>query len=340
MKTSPTSLKIRQVVRGLKVGTLIPRPEFQRRIVWTTDDKIRFVDTLLNAYPFPEIYVANGVVNVETGEGTQLIVDGQQRVTTIVQYFDGTLSLPQTIRPYALLDKEEKDEFLNYDVAVRDLGSISSEDIIEVFKRINATKYSLNDIEINNAIYTGELMRLAEGLTSHSFFEEHRVFTPTDLKRMGDTRFILQIIITMLSGYFNRDDSFEEFLGAYNDSFTTRDEIVSRLNRVFNFIDECGFPAKGRIWKKSDFFTAVIEIDRAFSDQVDIQPTRVLETLQSFYQTLDVEGMESGNPANSTYYKAAVQASNDKGNRIRRGEIIHDLLRGINPTISLTQLRE
>ncbi len=331
MKTSPTSLKIRQVVRGLKDGTLVPRPEFQRRIVWTTDDKVRFIDTLLNSYPFPEIYVANGVVNTETGEGTQLIVDGQQRVTTIVQYFDGSLLLPQTVRPYALLTKEEKDEFLNYDVAVRDLGSISPEDIIEVFKRINATKYSLNEIEINNAIYTGELMRLAEGLTSHPFFDEHRVFTPTDLKRMGDTRFILQVIITMLSGYFNRDDSFEEFLGAYNDSFEARDEIVARLTRVFNFVEECGFPAKGRIWKKSDFFTAVIELDRAFSDNVALQPTEVIETLQTFYQSVEAEGMESGDPAVATYYKAAVQASNDKGNRIRRGEIINDLLRGVPP---------
>jgi hypothetical protein len=331
LKTSPTSLKIRQVVRGLKDGTLVPRPEFQRRIVWTTDDKVRFIDTLLNSYPFPEIYVANGVVNTETGEGTQLIVDGQQRVTTIVQYFDGSLLLPQTVRPYALLTKEEKDEFLNYDVAVRDLGSISPEDIIEVFKRINATKYSLNEIEINNAIYTGELMRLAEGLTSHPFFDEHRVFTPTDLKRMGDTRFILQVIITMLSGYFNRDDSFEEFLGAYNDSFEARDEIVARLTRVFNFVEECGFPAKGRIWKKSDFFTAVIELDRAFSDNVALQPTEVIETLQTFYQSVEAEGMESGDPAVATYYKAAVQASNDKGNRIRRGEIINDLLRGVPP---------
>ena len=256
MKTSPSSLKIRQVIRGLKDGTLIPRPEFQRRIVWTTDDKVRFVDTLLNVYPFPEIYLANGVVNVETGEGTQLIVDGQQRVTTIAQYFDGALVLPPSIRPYSALSKEEKDEFLNYDVAVRDLGSISPEDIIEVFKRINATKYSLNDIEINNAIYTGELMRLAEGLTTHEFFETHRIFTPTDLKRMGDTRFVLQLIITMLSGYFNRDDSFDEFLATYNDSFEKRDEIVSRMLKTFSLIDECGFPGKGRIWKKSDFFTS------------------------------------------------------------------------------------
>ncbi len=335
MKTSPSSLKVRQLIRGMKDGTLVPRPEFQRRIVWTTEDKVKFVDTLLRGYPFPEIYLANGVVNVETGEGTQLIVDGQQRATTIAQYFDGTLSLPPAVRPYALLQTQEKDEFLNYDVAVRDLGNISPEEIIEVFRRINATKYSLNDIEINNAIYTGELMRLAEGLTSHQFFEDHRIFTPTDLKRMGDTKFLLQIIITMLSGYFNRDDSFDEFLSAYNDFFDKRDEIVKRITNTFAFIDECGFPLKGRLWKKSDFFTAFIELDRGFQEGVDLQPTAVLERLQNFYGMVDAEGADSGDPAVATYYKAALQASNDKGNRIRRGEIICNILRNVNPIIRL-----
>ena len=315
--------------------TLVPRPEFQRRIVWTTEDKVKFIDTLLKGYPFPEIYLANGVVNVETGDGTQLIVDGQQRATTIAQYFDGSLLLPTSMRPYSALETNEKDEFLNYDVAVRDLGTVSPEEIIEVFRRINATKYSLNDIEINNAIYTGELMRLAEGLTSHQFFEDHRIFTPTDLKRMGDTKFVLQIIITLLSGYFNRDDSFDEFLSAYNDYFERRDEIVKRITKTFAFIDECGFPAKGRFWKKSDFFTAFVEIDRGLLVGIDLQPGKVLEALQGFYAKVETEGAESDNPAVATYYKAALQASNDKGNRVRRGEIISDILRGINPIVAL-----
>lgn len=319
----------------MRDGTLVPRPEFQRRIVWTTEDKVKFVDTLLKGYPFPEIYLANGVVNVETGEGTQLIVDGQQRATTIAQYFDGSLLLPTSMRPYSALETNEKDEFLNYDVAVRDLGTVSPEEIIEVFRRINATKYSLNDIEINNAIYTGELMRLAEGLTSHQFFEDHRIFTPTDLKRMGDTKFVLQIIITLLSGYFNRDDSFDEFLSAYNDYFERRDEIVKRITKTFLFIDECGFPSKGRFWKKSDFFTAFVEIDRCLLDGVDLQPSKVLEALQGFYAQVEAEGAESGNPAVATYYKSALQASNDKGNRVRRGEIISDILRGIDPITAL-----
>ncbi|MBO3464464.1 DUF262 domain-containing protein, partial [Aetokthonos hydrillicola] len=207
MRTAPTSLKIRQLITQTRNGTLIPRPEFQRRLVWTTEDKIRFMDTVLKGLPFPEIYVANGPVNTDTGEGQQLLVDGQQRVTTIFDYFTGDPKTYGTALPaYADLDEARKREFLDYDVTVRDLGSITPQEIIEVFRRINSTKYALNEIEINNAIYTGALMSIATGFSEHDFFDKHRVFRPTDIKRMGDVRFMLQIIITMIAGYFDRDD--------------------------------------------------------------------------------------------------------------------------------------
>jgi len=241
MKTSPSSLKIRQIITLTKEGKLVPRPEFQRRLVWTSADKIRFIDTVLRSYPFPEIYLANGAVNVDTGEGTQLLVDGQQRVTTIVSYFHSDPSTSgATIPPYAALERQQKEEFLNYDVAVRDLGSVTVEQIIEVFRRINSTKYDLNEVEINNAVYAGELMRLASAFAENDFFDTHKVFRTTDIRRMGDVRFVLQVVITYLAGYFNRDDLFEQFLADYNDQFPQRDEVGKRLSAAIAFMEECG----------------------------------------------------------------------------------------------------
>ena len=37
-----------------------------------------FLDTVTKGLPFPEIYIADGDVDLETGEGTQLLVDGLQ----------------------------------------------------------------------------------------------------------------------------------------------------------------------------------------------------------------------------------------------------------------------
>lgn len=332
MKTSPSSLKIRQLIKQVERKDLILRPEFQRRLVWTSEDKIRFIDTLLKGYPFPEIYVANGETDLDTGEGTQLLIDGQQRMTTIVEYFKGDPSTADiSIKPYSELSPEEKDGFLNYDVAIRDLGPVSTAEIIEVFKRINSTKYSLNDIEINNAVYAGELMRFVAGFAEHSFFDDHRIFKSSDIKRMGDVKFLLQTVITMISGYFNRDDNFEEYLQQYNDSFPLRSEIASRLLKVFDFMDECGFHSKSRVWKKADLFTAIVEIDSLLSQSIAINPSDVVEKLQHFYSRVDDEGFDSGDKAVAVYAKSAIQASNDRINRIRRGLILSCIMTDDDP---------
>jgi hypothetical protein len=301
-------------------------------LVWTSDDKIRFIDTILRAYPFPEIYLANGAVDVDTGEGTQLLVDGQQRLTTIVSYFNGDpTTYGATIPPYVALEREQKEAFLNYDVAVRDLGSVRPDEIIEVFRRINSTKYALNEVEVNNAVYTGELMRLASAFAEHEFFDSHKVFRASDIKRMGDVRFNLQVIITMIGGYFNRDDLFEQFLSDYNDHFPQRDEIAHRLTSVFEYIEECGFSNRSRIWKKSDLFAVLVQIDIALCGNTAPSPSDSLKRLETFYEQVDREGMESSSPSISIYAKASLQASNDRRNRIRRGAIIEAVISGRDP---------
>ena len=144
MKTAATNKKVRELIQLVKENKLIPRPEFQRRLVWSREDKDLFLDSVIRGYPFPEIYFADGDVDLETGEGTQLLVDGLQRVSTLIQYFDGDADLRLlTVPPYRQLDEAGKRSFLQYDVAVRDLGALTREEVIEVFKRLNATKYSL-----------------------------------------------------------------------------------------------------------------------------------------------------------------------------------------------------
>ena len=336
MRTSPTSLKVRHLITLTRDEKLVPRPEFQRRLVWTTEDKIRFMDTILKGMPFPEIYVANGPVDVNTGEGQQLLVDGQQRVTTIFDYFNGDPKTYGTALPsYASLDEQRKRDFLDYDVTVRDLGSITPEQIVDVFRRINSTKYALNEIEINNAVYTGALMSVAAGFAEHDFFEKHRVFRPTDIKRMGDVRFALQIIVSMLAGYFDRDEMLEQYLSDFNEGFPRSAEVASRLTRVFDFIDECGFPRNSRIWKRYDLFSAILSLDRKLTDQPNLSPIDALQRLEDFYTEVDDQGMTSANVAVGTYAKAALQASNDRINRIRRGVVVEAVLAGANPLQAL-----
>jgi hypothetical protein len=341
MKTAASNKKVREIISLVKEGKLIPRPEFQRRLVWTHKDKDHFLDTILRGYPFPEIYLADGEVNLESGEGTQLLVDGLQRVSTILEYFDASPTLRLlTILPYKDLTEDQKRFFLQYDIAVRDLGTVSRMEIVEVFRRINATNYSLLDIEVNNAVYAGALKQYADRLSAESFFIENGVFNARDFKRMGDLRYSLALVITFLQGYFNRDDAFGELLDRYNDEFPLEDEVDQRIRRCFDFIAECGFDSKSRLWKKADLFTAIVELDILLKESGStLQPSSFLELITSFYSRIDTASIDVDDVP-GIYYKAAIQATNDKVNRLRRAVIIGGVLRWKKDIHIMADLRE
>src|SRR5262249_25524283 len=147
-------------------------------------------------------------IDPDTAEGTEMLVDGQQRLTTLHQYFTGSpdLKLKGEISTYSDLPDSAKKKFLEYEVVVRDLGTVTIAEIKECFQRINSTKYSLNAMEIHNARFDGEFKQCAERISQHDFFERHRSFSASDIRRMHDIRFVLSVMVTVMSSYFNRDD--------------------------------------------------------------------------------------------------------------------------------------
>jgi hypothetical protein len=269
MKTSAENRRVRALLNGLRTGELRPKPDFQRKLVWSNKDKVAFIDTVLSDLPFPEIYVAAGEVDLVTAAGTEMLVDGQQRVTTLQQYFSASpaLKLPENIKAYGDLSVDEQTAFLNYEVAVRNLGIIDAEGIKEVFRRINSTSYSLNAMEIHNARYNGPLKQCADELAQDDFFSKHNVFSAAEIRRMRDVVFTLTVIVSMLSTYFNRDDEIELYLERYNDEFERHQEIVDRLNVCKKIVDACALPAKSRAWKKADLLALFVEIDRVVNKE-------------------------------------------------------------------------
>src|SRR5690349_9176704 len=115
-------------------GRLVIRPTFQRRLVWNNADKEKFIETILKGYPFPEVFIAAG--KREPGETwrEELLVDGQQRISTIIAYVRGSEDLLyRTIPRFADLSGPEQSDFLDYTIAVRNLGTASPDTIKEIF---------------------------------------------------------------------------------------------------------------------------------------------------------------------------------------------------------------
>lgn len=330
MKTVATNKKLRELIVGIDNGSLVARPDFQRRLVWTNKEKISFIQTVLMGYPFPEIYLAAGDVDSTTGIATEYLVDGQQRITTLHHYFKESdeIELPSGMLKYSQLSDEEKKVFLQYDVVARDLGDLPMEEIKDIFQKINATSYSLNAMEIDNARFAGAFKLFGERIAESEFFSDIKFFTINDIRRMQDLRYCLTLIGTMLSSYFNASSKLELFLSTYNDTFEKADEISNRINSIFEFIKLCEFDLKSRVWNKADFFTLFIELDKIYFSKglVPDMPT-ISKNLKSFYKALEGKiDPEQLKEAEAKYHNAAIQGSGSRSRRIERAEVIRTLI--------------
>jgi Protein of unknown function DUF262 len=151
MKMEPKRYKVESrpiidLARDIRSGRLILSPYFQRELVWRETHKRDFIDTILKGYPFPLIFVSRGRIDVERMQATSMLVDGQQRLSTIVEYLSGEFDVAG--KRFEDLSVDQKEEFLKYEVPVIDLDFPEDDPRIkEVFRRLNRTLYSLTEIE-------------------------------------------------------------------------------------------------------------------------------------------------------------------------------------------------
>lgn len=73
------SMSITELTSLYKEGTLQIRPEFQRLFRWSDEQKSRLVESVLLGIPLPSLFVS------QTASGTWELVDGLQRVSTLLQ---------------------------------------------------------------------------------------------------------------------------------------------------------------------------------------------------------------------------------------------------------------
>src|ERR1700683_2974192 len=76
---------IRDFEEWSKHGDLVLQPKFQRREVWSDKARSYLMDTILRGKPIPKIYMRQDI-NPETRRVRREIVDGQQRLHTVLTF--------------------------------------------------------------------------------------------------------------------------------------------------------------------------------------------------------------------------------------------------------------
>lgn len=318
IRPSVTNPTIAGLYREISDGILVLAPEFQRKFVWTQEHQEQFIDTILNGLPFPEIYVSTGEVDIELMRTVRHVIDGQQRLTTIKNYIDGRSDRPFTlVRPYAELNKDEKSEFLSYEVVVRDLGKINPETVREIFRRINLTKFKLDTIEIHNAIYDGKYIQAAKDILDSTDISVFGVFKESEFSRMADLHFVLLVMTTLeAGGYFAQDSEVENFIERYNEEYPDTRGTTGRLKFSLNMISDLGLPPDSMWFRKSNFFTLVCEVAMNSEQLVGNLGERLLDLEERVMKNKNNSGSEYG-----VYYSYMYQNTNGRKARIIRSEM-------------------
>lgn len=178
-------------------------PYYQRAYVWKLGQASRFIESLLLGLPVPGIFLSK-----EPGTEELLVIDGQQRLKTLLYFYDGKFLPEEQNVTFAL--ESVQDEFMGATYATlppeskRRLNNAvihatiikqdkpsekSSSSVYYIFERLNTGGTQLVPQEIRSAIFHGEFRDLLNKLNCN---REWRAIYGNKSRRIRDEELILR----------------------------------------------------------------------------------------------------------------------------------------------------
>jgi hypothetical protein len=323
------------------------KPPFQRNPVWLEGQKSYLIDTILNGFPVPELYMQ--IVQDQSGFETHIVVDGQQRLTALLDFIAGEyvlsgLEASWNDSSFEDLTKDQKMLIFSYNFVVRVLPEMSSEQIRAIFQRLNRNVVALSRQELRHATYWGDFIQSMERIATFSFWRSSGIFTTNEVRRMLDVEFISELAIATLHGVQNKKTSLERWYAVYEAEYEDQEKVETTFTKVLGEIEQL-IPNLGRSrWsKKSDFYSLFLYLAQREGDLPLSSGARdsLSDQLSSFADQVDaVLRLDPSEAATVlkpvlTYSRAVQRAASDLGNRRARALAIADFVSGECPTIEL-----
>ena len=355
IKYTIRSIALLNIVNDVKSGRLVPDAYFQRNLVWREIHKKDFIETILKGYPFPQMFFSRGKIDIEKMSSTSCIVDGQQRTNAILEYVDNKFEADG--RFFRQLNDAEKSEFLKYEIAAVELDlDNDSPDVLEIFKRLNRTANSLTTIEklaseyapteymyvarllandTDPAVVQSDLeeedwridpnlpIELVQWATTKtpSLFEDLisklNVFTERELARKVHLMYVLNIMSTVLGGFFNRNEKTSNLLEDYKDIFPNKDKVYDLIHKALVVVSKLNLERHTFWAAKANFFSLLVGIAKRIEAGQPLNPIETRTALTTFAATPD-----------EAYLLAAREAVNNKKERLLRHDRVAALLKG------------
>ena len=207
LRTDSGRTDVSTLYNRYKAGELTPQPDFQRYVVWPNQKQSRLIESLLLKLPIPTVYLA------EIEDGKSVVVDGQQRLTSIFRFLDGQYALTglNALKDLEGLRFDKLDKSLQRLLQKTQLFTVELTEDNEtdakylLFARLNEGAVPLNAQELRNCVYYGPYNDYVKRLSENSYFRRLlKIREPH--KRMVDVELTLRFLAFYHQKYLNHPD--------------------------------------------------------------------------------------------------------------------------------------
>jgi Protein of unknown function DUF262 len=216
-------------------------PDWQREKVWNQKKKQKLIDTILRGWKLPKFYLLKTSSNPEEFE----VLDGQQRLSAIWEFFDGDLSLGEESAArfggvtYDELPDSVSDAFDDYEIEYDEITDALEEDQKEFFQRLQEG-LPLTSSEKLNAVHS-KLRDYCVKLAKHPFFSETTVVTN---KRYAYFDIAAKAMVLEIEG-IDSGLRYEDVKAVFdaNQKFSGNSAVAKRLEKALDLLHTTFPPA-------------------------------------------------------------------------------------------------
>lgn len=239
MKLTPWEPDLRSLVDRIDSGSIDLQPEFQRQEVWSPTKKKRLIDTVLRGWSIPPVHF------VVTSEKRLEVLDGQQRLASIRDFFNNRFSIDGQITPidshiqslnkktYAKLESPVRLEIDQYPLRCFRISDYSPDEPSELFYRLNQPTM-LTAGEQRNALYGPARFQLKDAVS-------HFIELGNDSSSLGfsNTRLAYDDIIARLlyfleAGTFGQKGTEARISERFRSRHAFPDDVFNRATRAIS----------------------------------------------------------------------------------------------------------
>lgn len=337
LERSSNNISISNFFEEYSVGKYEMDPPYQRLSVWSQEKKAFFIDSILKNLPIPPVFLRQKIDD-NTGKTRYEVIDGKQRLTSIVEFIEGLLATADEAddpfhdedlagKYFSELEGEKlgqyKKLFWRYQIPVEYIDSGDPIVIDRIFDRLNRNGEPLTGQELRHSnYYNSPLLKLCYQLSKHQFWSDRLV--NTDKSRMEDVAFISELVFVLLEE--TELTATDEELDIYYAKYAFAKEIdwkqlEEQFELLTSFIIDLGLDFENLKISGVSHLYGLWCFAFACINQV-IRPQAVADKLRKFFEL--ARQRDYSNPASNDYKLSMSNRTKFKGQRTKRKKALMD----------------